>query len=122
MGADCHMSVLEIAEATAQAHGQLRPLAPPVKVPMVAPAWLVKILGSVTTFATRRMHMGDEPLVPRSIVDLFLWDPHIDTSKAELELGFKPYPARAGFLNTLQSMEEHGFLRPVPRPDAQAIA
>merc|ERR1712137_589332 len=51
-----------------------------------------------------------------------LWDPKIDTSKAEHELGFKPLSSQEGFANTLKYMEDHGFIRPTPQPDAGAVA
>jgi len=115
--ADRHMSMKDIAQAIAQAYAELYPEAPPVKIPSVMPAWLVKFLGSTTTFATRHLHIGQKPLVPRTIVDLLLWDPLPNTTKAEQSLGFKPHDISEGFRKALSSVVENGFLRPIPEKD-----
>jgi len=113
--ADCRASVVDMANHTSNAYAELFPNAPAVKTPSTMPAWVIKTLSSTTTFATRRLRIGKQPLVPRGVVDLLLWDPLADTSKAERELGFKPYDVAAGFRNTLTYMSENGFLRPVPQ-------
>lgn len=129
--ADGHLSLDEFARAVSRAYQKIflsfresypSGHTPVVKIPRVLPVWLVKLLGSTTTFATRYLHMGQQPLVFRAAVDLMLWNPRANTSKAERELGFEPYDIEEGLHNTIRSISDNGFLRPVPQADADVLS
>eukprot|EP01062_Namystynia_karyoxenos_P060875 TRINITY_DN5265_c0_g1_i1.p1 TRINITY_DN5265_c0_g1~~TRINITY_DN5265_c0_g1_i1.p1 ORF type:complete len:443 (+),score=117.07 TRINITY_DN5265_c0_g1_i1:80-1330(+) len=115
---DGRMSLSEVAVAVAAAHALVRPAAPPVKVPSIAPAWLINPVASVSTAAAR--FLGGEPAVPKGPVDFFQWDVRVDTAKAERELGFRPRPTADGIRDAVQFLADNGFLRPLPQPDADA--
>lgn len=118
--ADGHLRLDELAAAAAAAAAELRPGAPPVAVPPVAPSWVINPVASLTTFASRHLRLGAEPLVPKSFADFFQWDVRVDATKAQRELGFEPHGVADGVRDAMRFLAAEGFLRPVPQPDAAA--
>ena len=89
--ADGHASNRELAELSAAECGR--------KVPRDAPTALMKVVAHATTPLGRLLHF--QPLLTPGELAFLLWDPRIDTTKAQRELGFTPLPVDAGVRRTM---------------------
>jgi dihydroflavonol-4-reductase len=74
------------------------------KVPPEAPVWLMKTLADVSAPIARRF--GVRPIIAHGQLEFLLWDPRIDTTKAERELDFVPMPLEEGVRRTIQFLRE----------------
>jgi nucleoside-diphosphate-sugar epimerase len=74
------------------------------KVPPDAPVWLMKTLADVSAPIARRF--GIRPIIAHGQLEFLLWDPRIDTTKAERELDFVPMPLEEGVRRTIQFLRE----------------
>lgn len=89
---DAFLSMQEIAAETARVAGS--------KIPGNAPLWLLRSLAAVTVPLARAF--GFTPLVSPGELTFLEWQPRVDASKAQRELGFVPTPAREGFARTIE--------------------
>jgi nucleoside-diphosphate-sugar epimerase len=80
------------------------------KVPAAAPAWLLKLVANVTAPLARLF--GFRPLIAPGQLSFLLWNPRIDSGKAQRELGFVPTPLETGVRRTVAFLREQ---RLVPR-------
>jgi nucleoside-diphosphate-sugar epimerase len=80
------------------------------KVPATAPAWLLKLVANVTAPLARLF--GFKPLIAPGQLSFLLWNPRIDSGKAQRELGFVPTPLETGIRRTVAFLRERGL---VPR-------
>jgi dihydroflavonol-4-reductase len=78
------------------------------KVPPDAPVWLMKALADVSAPIARRF--GVRPMITPGQLEFLLWDPRIDTTKAERELDFVPMPLEEGVRRTIQFLREAGLV------------
>jgi len=78
------------------------------KVPPDAPVWLMKTLADVSAPIARRF--GIRPIIAHGQLEFLLWDPRIDTTKAERELDFVPMPLEEGVRRTIQFLREAGLV------------
>jgi dihydroflavonol-4-reductase len=101
--ADGHASNLELVTMIARE-------ARVPKIPKVAPAWLIKAVAHGVAPLARLF--GFRPLIAAGQLSFLLWDAHIDTNKAQRELGFVPTPLEEGVAKTVASLREAGL---VPR-------
>lgn len=74
------------------------------KVPPDAPVWLMRALADVSAPLARRF--GLRPIIAPGQLEFLLWDPRIDTTKAERELDFVPMPLEEGVRRTIQFLRE----------------
>ena len=78
------------------------------KVPAEAPVWLMKALARASAPVARRF--GVRPLIAMGQLEFLLWDPRIDTTKAERELDFVPMPLEDGVRRTIQFLRDAGLV------------
>lgn len=78
------------------------------KVPRDAPVWLIKALADLSAPVARRF--GGRPIIAHGQLEFLLWDPRIDTTKAERELDFVPMPLEEGVRRTIQFLRESGVV------------
>ena len=101
--ADTHVSNADLAAAVLRQSGILR-------VPRTAPAWLMHILASVSAPLARVF--GFTPLIAPGQLSFTLWDAHVDSSKAQRELGFVPMALEAGIAKTVAHLRGEGLVPP----------
>ncbi len=89
---DGFMSMQEIARETARIAGL-------AKIPGNAPLWLLRALAAVSTPLARLFRFT--PLVSPGELTFLQWQPRVDASKAQRELGFVPTPVSDGFARTI---------------------
>lgn len=89
---DGFLSMQEIARETARLAG-LR------KIPGNAPLWLLRVLAA-TSLPLARL-FGFTPLVSPSELTFLQWQPRVDASKAQRDLGFVPTSISDGFAKTI---------------------
>jgi nucleoside-diphosphate-sugar epimerase len=96
--ADTHVSNAQLARAILQAAGRTgRP-------PPTAPAGLLKVVAAVSAPLARTF--GFAPLIAPGQLSFLLWDAHVDTAKAQRELGFQPTSLEAGVARTVAFLRE----------------
>lgn len=78
------------------------------KVPPEAPVWLMRTLARASAPVARAL--GFRPLIAKGQLEFLLWDPRIDTTKAERELDFVPMPLEEGVRRTIQFLREAGLV------------
>lgn len=78
------------------------------KVPAEAPVWLMKGLAKASGAVARRF--GVRPLISMGQLEFLLWDPRIDTTKAERELDFVPMPLEEGVRRTIRFLRDEGLV------------
>jgi nucleoside-diphosphate-sugar epimerase len=83
------------------------------KVPPDAPVWLMRTLADLSAPLARRF--GLRPIIAQGQLEFLLWDPRIDTTKAEQELDFVPMPLEEGVRRTIQFLREAGLVPQRPR-------
>ncbi|HYH94422.1 SDR family NAD(P)-dependent oxidoreductase [Hyalangium sp.] len=96
--ADEHANHAELARATLQAAGR------PLRVPPVAPAPVLKVLSA--GLAPLARIFGFTPLIAPGQLSFLLWDAHVDASKAQRELGFRPTPLAEGVARTIAFLRQ----------------
>jgi nucleoside-diphosphate-sugar epimerase len=101
--ADGHASNPELIALIARAAGVS-------KIPNPAPVWLIKTLAHASAPLARLF--GFRPLIAPGQLSFLLWDPRIDASKAERELGFVPTKLEEGVKRTVEFLREEKL---VPR-------
>ncbi len=105
---DEHLTTAELASLIAREAGI-------AKVPRVAPVWLMKALAHASAPLARIF--GFQPMVAPSQLEALLWDPRIDASKAQRELGFVPTPVIEGVRATIACLREQRLVpSPAPAP------
>jgi nucleoside-diphosphate-sugar epimerase len=97
--ADGHVSMHDLAVAILGAAGQSN-------VPPDSPLWLVKMLAAVSAPLSRLFRIA--PLVAQGELSFMLWNARVDSSKAQRDLGFAPYPLEEGVRNTVASLRARG--------------
>jgi nucleoside-diphosphate-sugar epimerase len=102
--ADEHVSHTELARAILQAAGR------PARVPLTAPAPLLKLLAALMAPAARVF--GFTPLIAPGQLSFLLWDARVDASKARRELGFQPMPLAEGVARTVAFLREQKLVPP----------
>jgi nucleoside-diphosphate-sugar epimerase len=96
--ADTHVSNAQLARAILQAAGRTgRP-------PPTAPAGLLKVVAAVSAPLARTF--GFAPLIAPGQLSFLLWDAHVDTAKAQRELGFQPTALETGVARTVAFLRE----------------
>lgn len=80
------------------------------KCPPVAPAWLLEAVANLSAPLARVF--GFRPLITPGQLAFLLWNPRIDSGKAQRELGFVPTPLEEGVRKTLAFLRSEGL---VPR-------
>jgi nucleoside-diphosphate-sugar epimerase len=78
------------------------------KVPPEAPVWLMRALADASVPIARTF--GIRPIIAKGQLEFLLWDPRIDTTKAERELDFVPMPLEEGVRRTVQFLREAGIV------------
>ncbi len=94
---DAFMSMCDIAQETARLAGW-------ENVPDEAPLWLLRAIAMVSAPLARVF--GFTPLVSPAELTFLQWQPRVDASKAQRELGFQPMPVRAGFEKTIEFLRQ----------------
>ncbi len=94
---DAFMSMRDIAQETARLAGWEH-------VPDDAPLWLLRTIATVSAPLARLF--GFTPLVSPAELTFLQWQPRVDPSKAQRELGFKPTPVRDGFAKTIEFLRQ----------------
>jgi len=102
-----YLLVTEKPVSTREVIALARAIYPKVKTPPLVPKRLLQISSSVTEFASKIT--GQEPIVPRSLVDLFYGVVgRKDISKARAELGFNPRSPETAIREALDDLaREH---------------
>jgi dihydroflavonol-4-reductase len=101
--ADAHLSMRQLAGEIASAAGLSR-------LPPAAPAWLMKAVATVSAPVARALKV--QPLVAPGQMTFLLWDAHVDASKAQRELGFRPTPVGSGVRQTVEFLRAKGLVPP----------
>lgn len=96
--ADEHVGHPELARATLQAAGR------PLRVPPVAPVPVLRLLAA--GLAPLARVFGFTPLIAPGQLSFLLWDAHVDASKAQRELGFRPTPLAEGLARTVAFLRQ----------------
>jgi dihydroflavonol-4-reductase len=96
--ADEHANHAELARAALQAAGR------PLRVPPVAPAPVLKVLAA--GLAPLARVFGFTPLIAPGQLSFLLWNAHVDASKAQRELGFRPTPLAEGVARTVAFLRQ----------------
>jgi len=99
---DAHASNAELIALIARDAGV-------TKTPKLAPVWLLKALAHGLAPLARTF--GFRPLVAPGQLSFLLWDPRIDSSKAQRELGFVPTSLEDGVHRTVAFLREQGLVR-----------
>jgi len=99
--ADAHASNHELVTLIAREAGY-------TKVPNVAPRWLMQAVAHGTAPLARAF--GFRPLIAPGQLSFLLWNPRIDTTKAERELAFTPTPLEVGVRHTVEFLREEGLV------------
>lgn len=94
---DGFLSMQDIARETARVAGLK-------KTPGNAPLWLLRALAAISAPLARVF--GFTPLVSPGELTFLQWQPRVDTSKAQRELGFVPTPIAAGFEKTVRFLRD----------------
>lgn len=94
---DAFLSMSEIAAEVARAAGLQ-------KIPRNAPLWLLKALAAVSAPLARTF--GFTPLVSPGELTFLQWQPRVDASKAQRQLGFRPTPVAQGFAKTVAFLRQ----------------
>jgi nucleoside-diphosphate-sugar epimerase len=90
---DAFLSMQEIAQETARITGLK-------KVPGNAPLWLLQAIAGVSAPLAR--WFGFTPLVSPGELTFLQWQPRVNSSKAQRDLGFEPTPPSTGFAKTIE--------------------
>jgi len=93
---DAFLSMREIATETARIAGLK-------KVPGDAPLWLLQALAAASAPLARIF--GFTPLVSPGELTFLQWQPRVDASKAQRQLGFKPTTVAEGFAKTIDFLQ-----------------
>jgi nucleoside-diphosphate-sugar epimerase len=93
---DEHLSMRELAALALEAANLKR------KVPATAPAWLLRFFAALSAPPAR--WFGINPLIAPGELSFLLWNVHVDSGKAQRELGFRPTPAREGVRRTVDQL------------------
>jgi nucleoside-diphosphate-sugar epimerase len=96
--ADTHVSNAQLARAILRAAGR------PERPPPTAPAGLLKVVAAASAPLARTF--GFTPLVAPGQLSFLLWDAHVDTTKAQRELGFQPTSLETGVARTVAFLRE----------------
>ena len=70
------------------------------KVPGNAPLWLLRLIAAVSVPLARQFNFT--PLVSPGELTFLQWQPRVDASKAQRDLGFVPTPISEGFAKTIE--------------------
>ncbi|HEY3498869.1 MAG TPA: NAD-dependent epimerase/dehydratase family protein [Polyangiaceae bacterium] len=97
---DDHLSMPELAARVLEAADLRR------KVPATAPLWLLNLLVAISEPPAR--WFGFAPLVAAGELSFLLWNVHVDASKAQRELGFRPTPVSEGVRRTVEALKRRG--------------
>lgn len=99
--ADTHASNHEFVALIAREAGL-------AKVPGVAPRWLMQAVAHGSAPLARAF--GFRPLIAPGQLSFLLWNPRIDTSKAERDLEFAPTPLDVGVRQTIEFLRSEGLV------------
>jgi dihydroflavonol-4-reductase len=99
--ADTHASNHEFVALIAREAGL-------TKVPNVAPRWLMQAVAHGSAPLARAF--GFRPLIAPGQLSFLLWNPRIDTSKAERELGFTATPLDVGVRQTVEFLRSESLV------------
>lgn len=94
---DEHLSMQSLSALILEAAGS------PRKVPPTAPAWVLKLVATLSAPPARLF--GVAPLIAPGELSFLLWNARVDASKAERELGFAPTAAREGVRATVEALK-----------------
>jgi dihydroflavonol-4-reductase len=97
--ADGYLSLVELAREIAR-------LVPGVRVPPVAPEWLIRGVTSATAVLARVL--GFAPPIAPGELEFVLWEARLDASKAVSELGFRRTPPDEGLRRTVEHLRSSG--------------
>lgn len=97
--ADGYLPLLELAREVAR-------LVPGVRVPPVAPDWVLRGVTAVTAALARVF--GFTPPVAPGELEFVLWQARLDASKAVSELGFRQTPVDEGLRRTVEHLRAQG--------------
>jgi dihydroflavonol-4-reductase len=98
---DAHASNHELVTLIARIAGL-------TKVPSVAPRWLMQAVAHGTAPLARAF--GFRPLIAPGQLSFLLWNPRIDTTKAQRELAFEPTPLETGVKLTVDFLRDEGLV------------
>jgi len=88
--------------------GEIRAQSDLSSIPRTAPTWLMKGLASASEPLAKKL--GFTPLVAKGQLTFMLWAVRIDSSKAQRELGFTPFPLADGVARTIRALREEGLV------------
>jgi nucleoside-diphosphate-sugar epimerase len=97
--ADGYLSLSELASEVAR-------LVPGVRVPPLAPEWLLRGVTWVTAALARVL--GFTPPVAPGELEFVLWQARLDAAKAVKELGFRKMPLEEGLRRTVEHLQRIG--------------
>jgi dihydroflavonol-4-reductase len=97
--ADGYLPLLELAREVAR-------LVPGVRVPPLAPEWVLRAATGVTAALARVF--GFAPPVAPGELEFVLWQARLDASKAVNELGFRQTPVDEGLRRTVEYLRAQG--------------
>jgi len=97
--ADGYLPLLELAREVAR-------LVPGVRVPPLAPEWVLRAATGVTAALARVF--GFVPPVAPGELEFVLWQARLDASKAVNELGFRQTPIDEGLRRTVEHLRAQG--------------
>lgn len=78
------------------------------RVPPTGPTWLFKGLAAASEPLAKRL--GFTPLVAKGQLTFLLWQVRADTSKAQRDLGFVPFPLADGVARTVRYLRDEGLV------------